>query len=117
MPLGREMGAFTTRVTRMCVRVGHCRLTPEGTGAGMNEHGERPAHEPEQGQGTTTEDAEVRVTMERTRQALESSGAEVERSKRLLRETEELVGELDSSSPKGAADEAQPSGAAPTGRR
>lgn len=37
-----------------------------------------------------TED-EVRVSMEQTREVLEASGAEIERAKRLLRETESLV--------------------------
>src|SRR5829696_3136301 len=41
--------------------------------------------------GTTAEDAEVRATIEQTREVLESSGAELERAKRLLRETEKLV--------------------------
>jgi hypothetical protein len=34
---------------------------------------------------------EVRATMEQTREVLEASGAEIERAKRLLRETESLV--------------------------
>ena len=41
--------------------------------------------------GTTAEDAEVRATIEQTREVLQSSGAELERAKRLLRETEKLV--------------------------
>ena len=41
--------------------------------------------------GTTAEDAEVRATIEQTREVLESSGAELERAKRLLRETDKLV--------------------------
>src|SRR3954471_10638267 len=43
--------------------------------------------------GVTPEDAEVRATIEQTREALESSGAELERARRLLRETEKRVDE------------------------
>src|SRR4051812_14841416 len=41
--------------------------------------------------GTIAEDAQVRATIEQTREVLEASGAELERAKRLLRETETLV--------------------------
>ena len=37
------------------------------------------------------DDADVRATMDATRQVLEASAAEINRSKRLLRETEELI--------------------------
>jgi hypothetical protein len=37
-------------------------------------------------------DPEVRATIEATQKAIEKSAAEIERSKRLLRETEELGG-------------------------
>jgi len=40
---------------------------------------------------TSSDDEEVRAIIEQTREALEASGAEIERSKRLLRETEDLL--------------------------
>ena len=42
-------------------------------------------------QPASVEAVEVRATIEQARQALEASRTEIERSKRLLRETEELV--------------------------
>lgn len=39
----------------------------------------------------SVDDVEVRATMDATRQVLEASTAEIARSKRLLRETEELI--------------------------
>ena len=51
----------------------------------------KPADEPQGGQPASTEDVDVRATMDLTRQALEASAAEIVRAKRLLRETEELV--------------------------
>jgi hypothetical protein len=42
-------------------------------------------------EGTTTEPEEVRAVMQQTREALQASGVELERAKRLLRETERLV--------------------------
>ena len=56
----------------------------------MNERDQKAA--PGHGdQDPTPEGNDVRATMELTRQALESSAAEIERARRLLRETEELV--------------------------
>ncbi len=57
----------------------------------MIEENQAPAQEPSGGQGRSEQEADVRVTMEVTRQALEASAAEIERSKRLLRETEEVI--------------------------
>ena len=54
---------------------------------------------------------EVRATMEQTREVLEASGAEIERAKRLLRETESLVDLTVSSLPEDASEtpaEAEP---------
>ena len=51
----------------------------------------KPADEPQSGNPASTEDVDVRATMDLTRQALEASAAEIERAKRLLRETEELI--------------------------
>ena len=53
--------------------------------------------------GTTAEDAEVRAAIDQTREVLESSGAELERAKRLLRETETLVEAPRSPSPDDAS--------------
>ncbi len=75
----------------------------------MIEQDGTPAQAPKSGQGTSAEEADVRDTMERTRQALEASVAEIERSKRLLRETEELVKQPVSSPPEGSSDEGEPS--------
>ena len=84
----------------------------------MDEDDEQRARELPTREGIGAEDADVRVTMELTRQALEASVAEIERSKRLLRETEELV---DSSPLSEARDADEPSqssrGPGPTVRR
>ena len=56
----------------------------------MDEQDSKPPDEPQGGPPLGTDDAEVRLTIEQTRQALEASAAEIERAKRLLRETEEL---------------------------
>jgi hypothetical protein len=56
----------------------------------MDQHDSKPVHEPRGGPPLSADDAEVRFTIEQTRQALEASAAEIERAKRLLRETEEL---------------------------
>ena len=56
----------------------------------MYEQDNKPAQEPQGGPPLSGDDADVRLTIEQTRQALEASAAEIERSKRLLRETEEL---------------------------
>lgn len=58
----------------------------------MNEQDDKPAQRSQDGPPLSAEDADVRVSIEQTRQALEASAAEIERSKRLLRETEELGG-------------------------
>ena len=52
-----------------------------------------PDEQERRGDQETAADAEdeFRATMEQTREVLESSGAEIERAKRLLRETEALV--------------------------
>ncbi len=57
----------------------------------MMEETKAPAQEPFAGQGRGEQEDEVRVTMEVTRQALQASAAEIERSKRLLRENEEVI--------------------------
>ncbi len=57
----------------------------------MNKDDKLPAQEPSGAQGTSAQESDVRVAMEVTRQALEASAAEIERSKRLVRETEEVV--------------------------
>ena len=46
---------------------------------------------PQRGLPTSVEGDEVRATMEQARQALEASRSEIQRAKRLLRETEELA--------------------------
>ena len=72
--------------------------------AAMNEQGEKPGQKPDGSYGASTEELDVRATMELTRQALEASAAEVERSKRLLRETEDLVDLPVSSHPDNSGD-------------
>ena len=72
----------------------------------MNEQDRRPAPEPN---GAQSVSSDVRDTMERTRQALDASLAEIERSKRLLRETEELVELPDSPPPGSPSNEDEPS--------
>jgi hypothetical protein len=57
----------------------------------VDEEDEQRAREFPTGEGVGAEDADVRVTLEQTRQALEASVAEIERAKRLLRETEPLI--------------------------
>jgi hypothetical protein len=64
---------------------------PETLGTAVDkEDGERSRELPT-GEAIGADDPEVRLTLEMTRQALEASGAEIERSKRLLQETEQLV--------------------------
>ncbi len=75
------------------------------TCAAMTEENQSPAQEPSGGQGRSEQEADVRVTMEVTRQALEASAAEIERSKRLLRETEEVIDSLVASPPVKAVEE------------
>ena len=50
----------------------------------------RSTEQPHPDQGRKAEDDEVRTTMELAREAIEASGAEIERARRLLRETENL---------------------------
>ena len=73
----------------------------------MNEQDDKPAQEPQGGPPLGAGDAELRVAIEQTRQALEASAAEIERSKRLLRDTEEL-GKLPVPPP-ASSDESEPS--------
>jgi hypothetical protein len=74
----------------------------------MDEVDNKPAQEAQGGLPLSTDDADVRVTIEQTRQALEASAAEIERSKRLLRETEEL-GKLPIPPPVNSSDDGEPS--------
>ena len=74
----------------------------------MDEQDNKPAQEPQGGPPLSTADADVRVTIEQTRQALEASAAEIERAKRLLRDTEQL-GNLPIPPPANSNDEGEPS--------
>ena len=74
----------------------------------MDEQENRPAQEPQGGPPLSAGDAELRVAIEQTRQALEASAAEIERAKRLLRDTEEL-GNLPIPPPPASSDESEPS--------
>jgi hypothetical protein len=74
----------------------------------MDEVDNKPAQEAQGGPPLGAGDADVRVTIEQTRQALEASAAEIERSKRLLRETEEL-GKLPIPPPVNSSDDGEPS--------
>ena len=60
--------------------------------ARMDEQDNRLAQEPQGVPRLSADDADVRVTIEQTRQALQASAAEIERSKRLLHDTERLGG-------------------------
>ena len=73
----------------------------------MDEQDNKPAQQPQGRPPLGTDDADVRVAIEQTRQALEASAAEIERSKRLLRDTEEL-GNLPVPPP-ASSDESEPS--------
>ena len=68
----------------------------------LDEHERRGDQE----RAADTED-EVRTTMEQTREVLEASDAEIERAKRLLRETESLVDSPVSAPSDEASDPAQ----------
>jgi hypothetical protein len=74
----------------------------------MDEQDNKPAQEPQGGPPLGAGDAELRVAIEQSRQALEASAAEIERSKRLLRDTEEL-GNLPIPPPPASSDESEPS--------
>ena len=73
----------------------------------MDEQDNKPAQQPQGRPPLGTDDADVRVAIEQTRQALEASAAEIERSKRLLRDTEEF-GNLPVPAPANS-DESEPS--------
>src|SRR4051794_21593727 len=60
-------------------------------GTAVDEEDEQRVRELPTAEAVAAEDPEVRLTLEITRQALEASAAEIERSKRLLHETEQLV--------------------------
>jgi hypothetical protein len=66
-------------------------LPPETSGTAVDKEDEERVRELPTPEAVAAEDPEVRLTLEMTRQALEASGAEIERSKRLLQETEQLV--------------------------
>jgi hypothetical protein len=74
----------------------------------MDEVDNKPAQEAQGGLPLSTDDADVRVAIEQTRQALEASAAEIERSKRLLRDTEEF-GKLPIPPPVNSSDDGEPS--------
>ncbi len=61
--------------------------------------------EPNPERDVSAGDEDVRATMDLTRQALDASMAEIERSKRLLRETQELAEPPVPPEPDGADDE------------
>ena len=75
----------------------------------MDEQDNKPAQEPRGGPPLGAGDAELRVAIEQTRQALEASAAEIERSKRLLRDTEELGNQPDPPPPANFSDDGEPS--------
>ena len=56
----------------------------------MDEQDNKPPEEPQGTPSLSADEADVRLTIELTRQAIEASAAEIERAKRLRRETEEL---------------------------
>ena len=74
----------------------------------MTEESQSPAPELSGGQGRTQQEADVRVTIEVSRQALEASAAEIERSKRLRQETEEVIDALVASPVVKAVEESGP---------
>ena len=57
----------------------------------MNESHEKPSQEAHRASSTSVEAGEVLAAMEQTVEAAGALGAEIERAKRLLRETEKLV--------------------------
>ena len=67
----------------------------------------RSTEQPHPDQGRKAEDEEVRTTMELAREAIEASGAEIERARRLLRETEKLAAVV--SRPEASGDETRES--------
>jgi hypothetical protein len=75
----------------------------------MDEQDNKPAQEPQGGPPLGAGDAELRVAIEQTRQALEASAAEIERSKRLLRDTEELGNQPVPPPPANSSDDGEPS--------
>jgi hypothetical protein len=68
----------------------------------MNDGNKQSGQEAQGSPATNSEADEVRATMEQIREALEASGAEIERSKRLLSETEDLLDLPASSEPEGS---------------
>jgi len=74
----------------------------------MDEQDEKPAQETQGGPPLGADDADVRVTIEQSRQALKASAAEIERAKRLLRETEELGNPLVSPLPVLSSNDGEP---------
>lgn len=75
----------------------------------MDEQDNKPVQEPQGGPPLGADDVDVRVAIEQTRQALEASAAEIERSKRLLRETEELGNQPVPPPPANSSDDGEPS--------
>ena len=75
----------------------------------MDEQDDKTAQEPQGGPPLGAGDAELRVAIEQTRQALEASAAEIERSKRLLRDTEELGNQPVPPPPANFSDDGEPS--------
>ena len=79
---------------RDCIRLPQLCLS--GSPTRSEHHHERSRRkpfdwQPHPDQGRKAEDDEVRTTMELAREAIEASGAEIERARRLLRETEKLA--------------------------
>jgi hypothetical protein len=70
----------------------------------MSDENKKSGQDPRGSPPTSSEDDEVRATMEQIREALEASGAEIERSKRLLSETEDLLDLPASSEPEGSGE-------------
>jgi hypothetical protein len=75
----------------------------------MDEQDDKPAQEAQGGPSLGAGDTELRVAIEQTRQALEASAAEIERSKRLLRDTEELGNQPVPPPPANSSDDGEPS--------
>ena len=75
----------------------------------MDEQDNKPAQERQGGPPLGAGNAELRVAIEQSRQALEASAAEIKRSKRLLRETEELGNQPVPPPPANSSDDGEPS--------
>ena len=74
----------------------------------MDEQDDKTTQDRQGGPPLGVGDAELRVAIEQSRQALEASAAEIERSKRLLRDTEEL-GNQPVPPPVNSSDDGEPS--------